>query len=717
MSTIFELDQDGYEQQIADARLSSFDANEELDAGAAEGIFSGLGQGIMRGGAKASDFLATVGKFLGSTPDAGGEFGQQLKEEREQAADELQDEIRKTSIDYWTPSSREVGVIGRTLGGFGEIALPLIASGGNPSLLIGTQGIEGAKDVVDQGVDAQTAVASGTVDALATAVGFKLPFLGKTLAGKMATGAGGNVLVGAGATELQRELFEGRGYEELAKNYDPLDMQSRAIDALSGLAFGALDWASVRSSDRAAAAAANNAKHYQQDTAPGIPQDHGAIAAHTTAMEQAFDQMMRGEPVSVEPAVRSANFAERPARVAEVPEELREFEANRAVAAKHEPAPLSAIERAANLSDDARNIETRFANDIEGDLEGAIARYANIKDAKGGKVLNTDVARELSKDYLKDRTRSNAVHEPASWLVKKMYERKLAEAPGAGEDPLVVFSAGGTGAGKTTGLEKLGTLTKRAQIIYDTNMNTLPSGIAKIDQALAAGKNVVLAYTFRDPIEALRNGALPRAMRQENEFGSGRTVPVSEHVKTHVGARDTVERIAAHYAGDARVSVQVLDNSRGPGQVKVTKLGEIPKFDEQAYNRLRDEAHRTVSEELEAGRISEAVGRGFLEHAAEGDGRTNRAGDRGQHQPSRPRETAEAVEPYSSPALEAVRETLAQRDIQVPTGELDADGNAIVRSGREVLAEAEANIALAQKESVKFEAAVSCFLTRGEDAP
>ncbi len=49
----------------------------------------------------------------------------------------------------------------------------------------------------------------------------------------------------------------------------------------------------------------------------------------------------------------------------------------------------------------------------------------------------------------------------------------------------------------------------------------------------------------------------------------------------------------------------------------------------------------------------------------------------------------------------------------VPTGEIDADGNMVVRSGREVMAEAEAEIAKAEADAVGIEAAVSCFLTRG----
>jgi hypothetical protein len=47
----------------------------------------------------------------------------------------------------------------------------------------------------------------------------------------------------------------------------------------------------------------------------------------------------------------------------------------------------------------------------------------------------------------------------------------------------------------------------------------------------------------------------------------------------------------------------------------------------------------------------------------------------------------------ADPEVEAVRAALAESDVKIPTGELDADGNPITRSAREVMAEADAEIA------------------------
>src|SRR6185295_3594797 len=95
------------------------------------------------------------------------------------------------------------------------------------------------------------------------------------------------------------------------------------------------------------------------------------------------------------------------------------------------------------------------------------------------------------------------------------------------------------------------------------------------------------------------------------------------------------------------------------------------------------------------------------------------AGEEARAQPSpEARAPAEATdERIESPATAAVRELLAERDVMVPTGEIDADGNAVLRSGREIMAEQDAAIAKAENDAKGFEAAVTCFLTRGvEDA-
>lgn len=286
----------------------------------------------------------------------------------------------------------------------------------------------------------------------------------------------------------------------------------------------------------------------------------------------------------------------------------------------------------------------------------AEAEYNALKDTRGGKVLSVDAARELSPDYLKNRTLSADVHEPASAFIKRQYAKKLAEAPKAGEEPEVIFNAGGTGAGKTTGLDLLAGEADRAQIIYDTNMDSYGSSVTKIEQALKAGKAVKILYTFRDPLEALREGALTRAMRQEGTFGSGRTVPLESHIKTHKGSRATVEKLIEKYQGDERVQIRVIDNSRGRGNAIVSSLEKLPAVD---YTKLREKALQVLDEEHAAGRISEPVYQGFKQ----GEGGPPRSGVRGEPQSQRDARAADkTVAALTDREKADIRDAVAMRD-------------------------------------------------------
>jgi hypothetical protein len=283
------------------------------------------------------------------------------------------------------------------------------------------------------------------------------------------------------------------------------------------------------------------------------------------------------------------------------------------------------IQKSPDLPPDQQTIEARFAAWILEDVDRAVAEYAKHPETQGGKVLNTDIARDLSRDYnaTKDArsTLSAAVHEPASWLVKEIYRRRLAEAPAAGERAVVTFTAGGTGAGKSSAIAKVSAVQGAvdvSQIVYDTNMNTLDSARGRIEQALAAGKDVSLVFVARDPVVALTQGALPRAMRQ------GRTVPLAEHAKTHTGAAKVVKQLAKEYEGNDRVAITVIDNTGPNGSQAVAEIAMVGRID---YTDLEARLREALDKEYGNGRISEVVYRGTLGEDAGKAGIRRPAGD------------------------------------------------------------------------------------------
>ncbi|WP_045764611.1 zeta toxin family protein [Xanthomonas albilineans] len=295
------------------------------------------------------------------------------------------------------------------------------------------------------------------------------------------------------------------------------------------------------------------------------------------------------------------------------------------------------------------------------DFDAAAAEYAALTgkfDSRGGVVLNTDLAREMSPEYRADRTRSADVHEAASDFVKEMYRRKLEAPTPAGLDPVVLFTAGGTGAGKTTGERAIAAAGAigHPEIVYDTNMNRLESSDKKIQQALGAGRKVKILYTYRDPVDALTNGALPRAMRMAAEHGTGRTVPLAEHAKTHQGAYRTIKALAEKYRTDDRVEFFYFDNSRGKDQgTFVQGIENLPNMEEDSFHgrtterptnqadasdpsrgtagTLRTRLWQALDAERAAGRISEDVYRGFAGQPVE-DAQRLGPDDRRQPQPA-----------------------------------------------------------------------------------
>lgn len=362
--------------------------------------------------------------------------------------------------------------------------------------------------------------------------------------------------------------------------------------------------------------------------------------------------------------------------------------------AKPEAAPAIKVGRDANLKPEDKAIEEELAQRIEREPDKVMAEYAKIEGTQGGKLLNTDLARELSPAYLKDRTKSAAVHEPASSLVKEMYARKLAEQPETGDLPEVIFTAGGTGAGKTTGLTaaaKINPDVDRSQIIYDTNMNGAKSSIQKIEQALIAGKTVKVIYTYRDPVDALVNGALPRAKRQAAKFGTGRTVPLEAHIDTHVGARDTMQELAAKYRDDPRVTVWAVDNSGGKDSARVVDLEKIPQL---SYDAVREQAESALEREYEAGRIDQRTysatrgnlpKRGVAQETGGGQARPDdRLRDRARPAPDRKRASGRDNPAVTAPAEEAEPDLTEELDLaaepEAPTPEpVEADDDGVVR--------------------------------------
>lgn len=572
--------------------------------------------------------------------------------------------------DDLRPDPQTVGFVGQTLEGLQGVAVQAALGSvagpvGSAAVLGGSQGYAAyteARGEIDpktgEPIDKTTAEGIGKEVAAQNVV---MPFLPLGIGGnriiKGISGAAINTATDQASRRGTAAYLDAKGYSGMADQYRTLDKQGAVADVVIGAFFGALHGADAHDatktgaddgilpSDVDAALAVKSAQQYR-DSAPGIAVDSAALNSHDVAMQTAAAQVLAGEPVDVAGILKGQFIPHEPdpdfidtfraalrengyADIVNETDQHIESAAQRGidlgdpddlrmpVQTELEGSEIEPMQKATGLSESESTIEQSFSKQLLDNFDSERDRYAALPDSNNGHVINTDTARELSSDYLADRTQSRAVHEPASWFTKALYAKMLAEPTKPGQENTVLFTAGGTGAGKSTGVKMLGDEAKRAQMIYDTNMNGYESSKKKIEQALAAGKNVNVLYVFRDPVDALVNGALPRAMRQEGEFGSGRTVPIADHLKTHIGARETMFRLAKEYAGNDRVKIDVVDNSHGKGNAKLINLEEIPELD---HNKTKEDLNNALEQELKNGKISEAVHKGFAAGQQDGAG-------------------------------------------------------------------------------------------------
>lgn len=198
-----------------------------------------------------------------------------------------------------------------------------------------------------------------------------------------------------------------------------------------------------------------------------------------------------------------------------------------------------------------------------------IDEYLNHPESRGGKVLDTDIARSLLPEYNAGGRQSRMVYSDlldseAGRLVARIYEMQLA----AGEPGQVWFLGGGPGSGKSEALGAFGI--DEAKIVYDSVSSNLKIARERIDQALALGNAVEFRYVYNTPDRA--SSWIEK--RFKNEQTGGRPVDAEYAAQAHVSALETAISLAEAYEGDNRVLFRFFDNS-AQGQGKRIALDEL----------------------------------------------------------------------------------------------------------------------------------------------
>jgi hypothetical protein len=262
----------------------------------------------------------------------------------QQGLNVVSDAIRadaKMRVHALTPDAATTGSAAQLLhglvSGFTEMSIGGFAGGpvGAASVVGSSEGVERYQELIDAGVDADTARKSALLTTGTAAAGALLPAgVGATLAAKVTTGAVGNTLFGIANRYADHKILESAGYPEMAAQQKIIDGTQVLTDLILGAAFGGLahlhatpEVEALRNAPGARdAALVTNLAIRDRESAPGIPADPEAANAHQAAHESSIADLMQGKQVDVSDSrVTEAKFVERPeSRTPEIETAARE---------------------------------------------------------------------------------------------------------------------------------------------------------------------------------------------------------------------------------------------------------------------------------------------------------------------------------------------------------------------------------------------------------
>lgn len=234
------------------------------------------------------------------------------------------------------------------------------------------------------------------------------------------------------------------------------------------------------------------------------------------------------------------------------------------------------FERSPNLTPKERRIEGTFYTAIRNNEKALIEQYQ--KD--NGNVIDPDAVKKLDPRFAKDPTLAAAVHEPSSYLSKVIWKNALEKKAAAGNTSATMFTAGGSGSGKSESGDMAKDLLGLEEnvLTFDSVLGNFKSSTDKINQALDITKgNVDIVYT---------NATLDLAVLLN--LKRSRTVRLDTQLDAHIKASENIKKLADHYKNNKRVKITVVNNNTGdPPYLTEGNIGQVPDYSNRAAMRER----------------------------------------------------------------------------------------------------------------------------------
>jgi hypothetical protein len=357
---------------------------ERPEPGAFAGAYGALGQGLVRGAfegagafealfAQASGNLAAQSLTFG---DVFGPDGESVSPITEEERDAIQQKVSAIGTDTaravldLRPDPTTTGWASQILSEAGAVlprtVLGALAGGpiGGAVAAGAPAGFAGKVVAEAEGIDPATATLKGVIEGATLGVGALLPaarFV-RPLLGDLGIAVGANVGLGAASRGLTGQLLDSAGYTAQSAQYQAMDGQALAIDAILGAAFLGIGRAGMRRPNTEQVQAAlteNNAQHFEVATAPGLPLNPKSAIAHQDALRGAIEQLNRGEPVALPESIHAAEFLRASDEVAQIVPPRAELLIS--ARAELEPTVRAELEqRAADLLPNVRDLKTEL---------------------------------------------------------------------------------------------------------------------------------------------------------------------------------------------------------------------------------------------------------------------------------------------------------------------------------------------------------------------
>lgn len=259
----------------------------------------------------------------------------------------------------------------------------------------------------------------------------------------------------------------------------------------------------------------------------------------------------------------------------------------------------------------------------------AVDRYNALPDAKGGKVLNADLARELSPDFTRGRD-GRVVHtastvKPASRFIQKRFDEKIKSPP----QGFVSWTAGGPGSGKSFVVDAVfGEEVDNSEFVVDGTLANLKKNKANIRKALKSGRPAHVFFVYTPILEAARN-ALGRFKDK------GRPVPPRPFTEDHINSIDSFLEIVEEFQGVEGFEFSILSNeNRNISALSLDQLKDLSytkgagTFD-SAFNELLPQVEEILDEQTKEVEEKTRQAQGaFQARALEGRERIRQSGVR-----------------------------------------------------------------------------------------